>query len=80
MESLPDAGRYFIYPCLLLVENAVKLLSKKEINGRPINVEIAKPRDETAQNEKKDAQPSRGGFRGITFVTSTLICIRPRKR
>lgn len=52
MESLPDA------------ENAVKLLSKKEINGRPINVEIAKPRDETAQTEKKDAQPSRGGFRG----------------
>lgn len=52
MENLPDA------------ENAVKLLSKKEINGRPINVEIAKPRDETAQPEEKDAQASRGGFRG----------------
>jgi RNA recognition motif-containing protein len=52
MENLPDA------------ENAVKLLSKKEINGRPINVEIAKPRDETAQPEEKDADASRGGFRG----------------
>lgn len=56
MENLPDA------------ENAVKLLSKKEINGRPINVEIAKPRDETAApSEQKDAQSEsapRGGFRG----------------
>jgi hypothetical protein len=40
------------------------LLSKKEINGRPINVEIAKARDETAPAERKDAQTTRGGFRG----------------
>jgi RNA recognition motif-containing protein len=30
-------------------QNAVKLLNKKEINGRPINVEVAKPRDETKE-------------------------------
>jgi len=41
-------------------ENAVKLLNKKEIDGRPINVEVAKPREEGAeQGERTNA--SRGG-------------------
>jgi len=30
-------------------ENAVRLLNKKEIDGRPINVEVAKPREEGAE-------------------------------
>jgi len=30
-------------------DNAVKLLNKKEIGGRPINVEVAKPREEGAK-------------------------------
>jgi RNA recognition motif-containing protein len=36
-------------------QNAVKLLSKKEINGRAVNVEIAKPQDET----KRQPRPPR---------------------
>jgi len=39
-------------------ENAVKLMNKKEVDGRPINVEIAKPREEG------EARPAFGGFRG----------------
>jgi len=38
--------------------NAVKLMSKKEINGREINVEIAKPQDET--KEKQPRQKKEG--------------------
>jgi len=41
-------------------ENAVKLLNKKEIDGRPINVEVAKLREEGAEGE----QPRTGGDRG----------------
>jgi len=40
-------------------ENAVKLMNKKDINGRPINVEIAKPQDET--KEKQPRQPKAEG-------------------
>jgi len=36
-------------------QNAVNLLSKKEINGRAVNVEIAKPQDET----KRQPRPPR---------------------
>jgi RNA recognition motif-containing protein len=39
-------------------QNAVKLMSKKEINGREINVEIAKPQDET--KEKQPRQKTEG--------------------
>jgi len=56
-------------------ENAVKLLNKKEIDGRPINVEVAKPREEGADGERGNTgtrggrgrgrgRGSRGGFRG----------------
>jgi len=43
-------------------QNAVRLLNKKEIDGRQINVEVAKPREEGSDN----AQPrsNEGGFRG----------------
>jgi len=43
--------------------NAVKMLDKKEIDGRPINVEVAKPREEGADNaQSANAQgASRGG-------------------
>jgi len=46
-------------------ENAVKLLNKKEIDGRPINVEVAKPREEGAEGEQQTgANSSRGGRGG----------------
>jgi len=48
-------------------ENAVKLLDKKEIDGRPINVEVAKPREEGATDaQAANAQPgsTRGGRGG----------------
>jgi len=44
-------------------QNAVRLLNKKEIDGRQINVEVAKPREE-GREESAEARPSRGGFRG----------------
>jgi len=43
-------------------QNAVRLLNKKEIDGRQINVEVAKPREE-GEHEHEE-KPSRGGFRG----------------
>jgi len=43
-------------------ENAVKVMNKKEINGRPINVEIAKPQDET--KERPPRQPRQNGQDG----------------
>jgi len=45
-------------------ENAVKLLNKKEIDGRPINVEVAKPREEGAEGEQTGANATRGGRGG----------------
>ena len=47
-------------------ESAVKLMNKKEIDGRPINVEVAKPREEGEIKPGDDARPrrGRGGFRG----------------
>jgi len=45
-------------------ENAVKLLNKKEIGGRPINVELAKAREEGAPNPEQKPPSTRGGFRG----------------
>jgi len=55
MESEEDANK------------AVQLMHKKEIDGRPINVEVAKPRDES-QTSAEPRSPSnntgRGGFRG----------------
>jgi len=57
-------------------ENAVKLLDKKEIDGRPINVEVAKPREEGADiAQQANAQGStrgastRGGRGGRTRGT-----------
>jgi RNA recognition motif-containing protein len=47
MESEEDAN------------NAVKLMNKKELNGRQINVEVAKPQDET--KEKAPRQPREEG-------------------
>jgi len=51
--------------------NAVKIMSKKEIDGRQINVEVAKLRDETEVNNNQDSPQNgannnapRGGFRG----------------
>jgi len=38
-------------------QKAVQVMNKKEVNGRPINVEIAKPQDES----KKTHQPKEGG-------------------
>lgn len=49
--------------------NAVKLLDKKEIDGRPINVEVAKQREEGAENAEKPqggATRGRGGARGTS--------------
>jgi len=45
-------------------ENSVKLLNKKDIDGREINVEVAKPRAELPQGEKptgddKEGKPAR---------------------
>jgi len=48
-------------------QNAVRLLNKKEIDGRQINVEVAKPREEGGNgngNDNEGPRPSRGGFRG----------------
>jgi len=43
-------------------QKAVKAMNKKEIDGRPINVEIAKPREEG--EEKPKPAPTRGRGRG----------------
>jgi len=47
-------------------ENAVKLLDKKEIDGRPINVEVAKAREEGSEDNKGQGgqRGGRGGSRG----------------
>jgi RNA recognition motif-containing protein len=49
-------------------QNAVDLLNKKNIDGREINVELAKPREEKPQQPQQQSndQPPRrrGGFRG----------------
>jgi len=45
-------------------ENAVRLLNKKEIDGRQINVEVAKPREEGEQSRRGSDRGGRGGFRG----------------
>jgi RNA recognition motif-containing protein len=56
MESEEDAAK------------AVQAMNKKEIDGRPINVEVAKIRDETAEKNQEDqrganAGRGRGGFK-----------------
>jgi len=57
---------------------AVQLMNKADVDGRPINVEVAKPRDETQQQQPQQQQQQqqqqdstgapqeggRGGFRG----------------
>jgi len=46
-------------------ENSVRLLNKKEIDGRPINVEVAKPREEGEGGRRvSDRGSDRGGDRG----------------
>jgi len=47
-------------------QKAVQAMNKKEVDGRPINVEVAKPRAEEGQEtENKQQEGSgRGGFRG----------------
>jgi RNA recognition motif-containing protein len=52
-------------------QKAVQAMNKKEIDGRPINVEVAKPREEGQDAENKSPRGtrggrggSRGGFRG----------------
>lgn len=45
-------------------EKAVQLMSKKEVDGRPINVEVAKLRDETQQAPTEGTRGGRGGARG----------------
>jgi len=46
-------------------ENAVRLLNKKEIDGRQINVEVAKPREEGEQGPRRGSdRGGRGGSRG----------------
>jgi len=53
MESEEDANK------------AVQMLNKKEIDGRPVNVEVAKPRDESAEDKTNTGTTTqRGGFRG----------------
>jgi len=44
-------------------EKAVELLNKKEIDGRPINVEIAKPREEGAPAPRENSGRGRRGAR-----------------
>jgi len=44
-------------------QKAVQAMNKKEIDGRPINVEVAKPREEGQDAENKETS-QRGGFRG----------------
>jgi len=45
-------------------KKAVTLLNKKEIDGRPINVEIAKPREEGEEKPKAERPARRGRGRG----------------
>jgi len=47
-------------------QKAVNLMNKKNIDGRDINVELAKPRDESKLAEKRNQPPyrGRGGYRG----------------
>jgi len=56
-------------------ESAVKIMNKKEIDGRAINVEVAKPREDEPENSNNDqaqangsnndnTNNTRGGFRG----------------
>jgi len=46
-------------------QKAVQAMNKKEVDGRPINVEVAKPREESQDAENKQQEGSgRGGFRG----------------
>jgi len=54
MESEEDATK------------AVSMLNKKEIDGRPVNVEVARPRDESAEANKSGNSPrgGRGNYRG----------------
>lgn len=53
MATLEDAKR------------AVEQMNKKEVDGRPINVELAKPRDENAiQQRQQQGGARRGGFGG----------------
>jgi len=40
---------------------AVKVMNKKEVNGRPINVEIAKPQDETKERKPRPPKVEGGG-------------------
>jgi len=40
---------------------AVQLLNKKEIDGRPINVEVAKPREELQKQQQQQQQQQPGG-------------------
>jgi RNA recognition motif-containing protein len=56
-----------------VANNAVKIMNKKEIDGRAINVEVAKPREDENTNgqQTNEASPNtnntnntRGGFRG----------------
>jgi len=42
-------------------QNAVKVMNKKDLNGRPINVELAKPQDETKTRQPR-AEGANGGF------------------
>lgn len=44
--------------------NAVKLLNKKEIDGRPVNVEVAKPRVEGEEGQAEGGEAGRGRGRG----------------
>jgi len=45
-------------------DKAVQLLNKKEIDGRPVNVEVAKPRDESGEDKTRGATGNtfRGGY------------------
>jgi len=54
--------------------NAVKVMNKKEINGRPINVEIAKP-----QNENRERQPRSEGRPRRSTNNPTRRNFRPRR-
>jgi len=45
-------------------QNAVRLLNKKEIDGRQVNVEVAKAREEGQERGSSSPRGSRGGPRG----------------
>lgn len=53
-------------------QNAVKVMDKKEVQGRQVNVELARPQDEIKKKEEQEQKSStrgssrggRGGFRG----------------